>query len=188
MATIVYDLDRDVRTVDAMASRLTPYVYEDELYGQMPGNLPKLTVGGLLMRLHRLNAIRNSLSPDQQQMLTNAQNKLNDVRRDWRVAYEGKIKREFNARITSLNQFLNESIDNPKLFGENFAAEAEKRAIVQALMDEAASINFMVDEMRGAVTTLDNKLHRYLEQGDFIWDGRLKSAYPQDKYWFLYVK
>jgi len=188
MATIVYDLDRDVRTVDAMASRLTPYVYEEELYGQMPSNLPKLTVGGLLMRLHRLNAVRTVLSPDQQQMVTTAQNKLNDVRRQWAVAYEGKIKREFQARMTSLNQFLNESIDNPKLFSENFAAEAEKRAIAQALADEALSLNLMVDEVRGAITTLDNKLHRYLEPGDFIWDKRLESAYPKDKYWFLYVK
>jgi hypothetical protein len=187
-ATIVYDLDRDVRTVDAMASRLTPYIYEDELYGQMPSNLAKLTVGGLLMRLHRLNAIRNLLTPEQQTMVSAAQNKLNEVRRDWAVAYEGKLKREFQARMTSFNQFINESMDNPKLFSENFAAEAEKRAIVQALADDAASMNFMVDDIRGAITTLDNKLHRYLESGDFIWDERLKPAYPKDKYWFLYVK
>src|SRR5579871_2702207 len=51
-SAIRYDLDRDVRTVEQMAARLTPYVYESELYGLMPGDLPKLTVGGLLMRLN----------------------------------------------------------------------------------------------------------------------------------------
>src|SRR5258707_14790510 len=53
MATVrpQFDIERDVKTVEAMASRLTPYVYENQLYGSMPGDLAKLTVGGLLMRL-----------------------------------------------------------------------------------------------------------------------------------------
>ena len=41
-----FDFDRDVRIADAMASRLKPYVYENELYGLMPNDYPKLTLGG----------------------------------------------------------------------------------------------------------------------------------------------
>src|SRR6202022_2614455 len=59
--TLGYDLDRDVRTLAAMAAGLKTYVYDSELYGLMPGDLPKLTVGGLLMRLRRLPAIPSFL-------------------------------------------------------------------------------------------------------------------------------
>jgi hypothetical protein len=43
---IQYDLNRDVHTAQVMASRLDPFVYENETYGNMPEGLPKLTVGG----------------------------------------------------------------------------------------------------------------------------------------------
>src|SRR5258706_198554 len=90
-----FDLDRDVKTVEAMASRLTPYVYENQLYGSMPGDFAKLTIGGLLMRVHRLASISDSLSPKQKDVLQKATDKLNEVRQQWAVAYEGKLEQEF---------------------------------------------------------------------------------------------
>ncbi|MEP7288831.1 MAG: hypothetical protein ABI947_24020 [Chloroflexota bacterium] len=183
-----YDLDRDLRTAKEMAAGLTPYIYEDELYGLMPGDLPKLTVGGLMMRLHRLTAISGELSPAQQEVLRTAQEKLDAVRRDWMVAYEGKLQREFSARITSISQFLSECSDSPHNCADGYPSTAEKRAIAEALNDEALRLNIMVSDVKGALLSIDNKLHRYTHEGDFIWDARLKPAYPPEKYWFLYVK
>ena len=40
---IQYDLNRDVQAAQAMASRLDPFVYENETYGSMPADLPKLS-------------------------------------------------------------------------------------------------------------------------------------------------
>jgi hypothetical protein len=183
-----YDLDRDVRTVEAMAARLTPYVYENELYGLMPGDLPKLTIGGLLMRLHRLSAISGTLAPKQREAVQKAQQQLDEVRREWTVAYEGKITREFQARLTALNQFLNEYADNPRSASENYPSEAEKRTILEALTDEAANLNVLTSDMKNALGATDNKIRRYTQPSGFIWDERLRPAYPQDKYWFLYAK
>src|SRR5471032_2823723 len=92
-----FDIERDVRTLDAMATRLKPYVYENELYGLMPGDLAKLTVGGFLMRLGRLSALKNTLTPKQQGVVQAAQAKVTELRTQWTVAYEGKITREFQA-------------------------------------------------------------------------------------------
>ncbi len=183
-----YDLDRDVRTLEAMAARLVPYVYENELYGAMPGDLPRLTVGGFLMRVHRLSAISSLLIPKQQEAVKTAQEQLDKVRREWTVAYEGKIAREFQARLTALNQFLNEYADNPRSAAENYPTNAEKRVILEALMDEAANLNAPTADMKNALGATDNKLRRYTQPDGFIWDERLRPAYPQDKYWFLYVK
>jgi hypothetical protein len=187
MATVTYDLDRDVRTAESMAARLTPYIYENELYGHMPNDLAKLTVGGLLMRLHRLKAISNQLSPHQQEAVKSVQAQFDDVERNWRVALEGKLQREFQARLTAMHQYVNEYIDNPTLFKENYYSAAEKRVILEALADEAKSLDYMVEDIKGALLSLDNKMRRYLEKGDFIWDKRLQVAYPAEKYWFLYV-
>lgn len=58
------DLAQDVRVVAAMAEHLTPYIYEGELYGMLSDpSLPRLTIGGMPMRLARLNALRDQLSP-----------------------------------------------------------------------------------------------------------------------------
>jgi len=183
-----YDLDRDVRTVEAMATRLTPYVYENELYGPMPGDLPKLTVGGLLMRAHRLSAISGALVSNQQEAVKTAQQQLDAVRREWTVAYEGKITREYQARLTAFNQFLNEYPDSPRSAAENYPSNAEKRVILEALTDEAESLNVLTADMKNALGATDNKLRRYTQPGPFIWDDRLRPAYSQDKYWFLYIK
>src|SRR5258708_39740489 len=109
-----YDLERDLRAVEAMAARLVPYVYEGELYGLMPGDLPKLTVGGLLMRLHRLSPISDQLSSKQQESVSAAAKRLDDVRREWPVALENKVQREFQARLKAVDHFVNECTESPQ--------------------------------------------------------------------------
>ena len=44
---LAFNLERDLRVLAAMASSLTPYLYEDELYGYLAGNLPKPTLGAV---------------------------------------------------------------------------------------------------------------------------------------------
>ncbi len=185
---IRFDLDRDVRSAEVMAARLTPYVYEDELYGQMPGDLPKLTIGGLLMRLNRLSAISNLLGPTQQAALQKAREQLDKVRKDWRVAYEGKLQRELQIRISSLEQFLAECAEDVRRCADNYPSSIEKRVMAEALKDEADNLNALPAALRAGLTSVDNKLHRYVVPGDFIWDRRLEPAYPRDKYWFLYIR
>jgi hypothetical protein len=183
-----YDPGQEVRIVETMASQLVPYVYQDELYGLMPNTMPRLTVGGLLMRLYRLTAVASQLTAPQQASFKTAQTKLETTKRDWPVAYEGKIAREFQSRITALNQSFAECADNPKQCAESYGVNAEKRAILQALADEAESLNVFTQDMKGGLNSVDNKIHRYTEPGEFIWSERVQSIYPKDKYFFLYVK
>lgn len=183
-----FDLNRDVRTVEAMAARLKPYIYEAELYGPMPGDLPKLTVGGLLMRLSRLSALPDLLSPSQRETVRVAQSQFEAVRKEWAVAYEGKIQRELKVRLSALYQFFNECADNLRGCSDDYPSMIEKRVMVELLQDEASALNSLPAVLKGGITALDNKNHRYFEAGKFIWDSRLEPAYPPQKYWFLYGK
>ena len=185
---IRFDLDRDVRTVEAMAARLVPYVYEDEIYGQMSSDLPKLTFGGLLMRLHRLSAIANNLlSPQQQAVLHKAQEELDKVRKEWATAYEKKLEGELKMRITQLEQFIAECGESARACAENYPSSIEKRVIAEHLKDEAQARNALPTTLKGGLSSADAKLRRHVKAGDFIWDKRLEPAYPRDKFWFLYA-
>ncbi|MCC7449129.1 MAG: hypothetical protein IT324_17050 [Anaerolineae bacterium] len=185
---IAFDLDRDVRTVEAMAARLKPYVYENELYGLMPGDLPRLTIGGLLMRLHRLSALADHLSPKQQGIVQNAQQQLDTIRKEWGVAYEGKLQREFTARLNALGQFLGECHENPQRCFDGYPSAVEKRVIAHAIADEMEARHTATTVTRAVLTDFDNNLRRYVKPADhFVWDARLQPAYPRDPYWYLYV-
>ena len=109
---LAFNLERDLRVLAAMASSLTPYLYEDELYGYLAGNLPKLTLGGLLLRLHRLTCLEDMLSAEQQTLLHDARINLEAERADWAVHFEGKIKHELRARLEALELFVRECDTN----------------------------------------------------------------------------
>ncbi len=185
---ISFDLDRDVHTVEAMAARLKPYVYENELYGMMPGDLPRLTIGGLLMRLHRLTALSDILSPKQQTILNTAQQQLDSIRKEWGVAYEAKLQREFPARLNTLGQFLGECHEHPRGCFDGYPSAVEKRVIAQSIADEMEARNIVTPVIRAALTDFDNNLRSYVKPADhFVWDARLEPAYPRAQYWYLYV-
>ena len=183
-----YDLDYDMRAAEAMAARLTPYIYETALYGPMPGDLPRLTIGGLLMRLNRLSAISDLLSLTQRKALDTAKRQFDAVRQEWAVAYEAKLKQELPSRLKALEQFIADCEETPRLCADLYPSEIEKRVIVEALKDEAVARNALSPAARAKLSGIDNHLHRSAQSSDsFIWDTRLEPAYPRDKFWFLYV-
>lgn len=185
---IQFDLNNDVRTVSEMASGIVPYVYEKELYGGMPPNMPRLTIGGLLMRLHRLNMLHNLLTPDQQAKVAEAQSLLDKARTEWPVAWEGKLERELDARLKTLSGLAQECRDDQQRCGEAYPSEIEKRVMVEHLVDALRAQDKLTDPQFAGVRSFDTSIRGYLEKSGFIWDKRLAEAYPEDVFWFLYMR
>lgn len=185
--TLAFDLDHDVRILSAMASNLTPYLYETEMYGYLAGDLPRLTLGGLLMRLHRLQCLEDHLDAEQEKLVTDAQLNFEAERTTWAVHYENKIEYEITARLTALERFLAECGEDPAGCAANYPAQAEKRTIIRHLQAEAQEHNLWTDEHTARLRDLDRKQQRVLQEGPFIYtDERLTAAYPRDTYWWLY--
>jgi len=109
---LAYDLDRDLRVLAAMASSLTPYLYEDEVYGQLGGSLPKLTLGGLLMRLYRLSHLENLLDAHQQDTVRDARLNFEAAKAEWTAHYEQKLVRELQSRMEALDYFVRECVED----------------------------------------------------------------------------
>jgi hypothetical protein len=181
-----YDLERDLRVLVAMASNLTPYLYESEMYGHLAGDLPKLTLGGLLLRLYRLSRLDEILNADQQKMVQEAQTNFEAQTAQWAVHYENKLRHELRSRIDAFNHYLNECFEDSQGCTANYPSQAEKRTMIEHLKTEAENHDALTNELRARLGGVDQKLRHQLQESEFIFDERLKRVYPREHFWWLY--
>jgi hypothetical protein len=182
-----YDPDPDLRALEAMVANLTPYLYEEALYGTLAPNLPKLTVGALLLRLQRLQGLGDSLSAPQWERLNQAQRRFEAERYEWLNHYKGKIEKELTSRLRSIRAFSSDYSDDPSKGRDNYLPVAAERTIVHYLQAEAKTQGVWSEEWASELRQVDMKLRGSLgdEQG-FIWAERLQTLYPAEDFWWLY--
>ncbi len=183
---LAFNLDRDVEVLSVMASSLTPYLYENELYGYLSGTMPRLTVGGLLLRLYRLSHLDAHLTSEQQNQVQDAHINFEAECSKWAVHYENKLRRELHTRLDALNQFLKECADDAQGCTGGYPVQAEKRIMIHHLREEAAEHEVLAEELELQIVQTDERLRRLFKEGQFITDERLKPVYPEDTFWWLY--
>lgn len=184
-----YEAESDLRVLEAMAANLTPYLYEDNLFGTLSPNLPKLTVGALLFRLYRLKGLEEQLSPDQQSRLHDAQLNFQQLRSEWMAHYEGKIEQEIQSRLRSFRNYLDDYGEQATRAREGYPAEATHRTILHHLEQEAHALEIWTEELEEDRQIQDARLRTALgdeAKGDFIWAKALKPLYPREDFWWLY--
>lgn len=183
-----YDIKADLRALEAMASNLIPYLYEEPLYGVISSNLPSLTVGGFLLRLYRLQNLEDLLTDNQQKHLSDAHLNFEHARSEWMVHYEGKVKHELRARINDLRNFVDEHSDDPVRSRNAYPVEATRRTIVANLQIEAEVFNMWEDEFEDELGSVDKRLRSILDldEPNFIWPSALEPIYPKQDFWWLY--
>jgi hypothetical protein len=179
-----YSIERDLKELQAMAAALVPYIYEDELYGRVGMNMPSLTVGAVLLRLHRLRALANQLAPKQRTVLDQAAAQVDAVKKEWSSHFEKKLLREAEARLRDLMTYTREAKEAPRTAANAYLPEALRRTMVQDILDTLPNDTEVVSRARQA----DSALKSYLEEADFIWSAALQPVYPADKYWWLYKR
>ncbi|NWF68982.1 MAG: hypothetical protein HXY40_07845, partial [Chloroflexi bacterium] len=140
MSETTYNLEKDLSEADAMARALVPYVYEKDLYGRVGGGgifsggtMPSLTIGALLLRLRRLRAQRDSLTPKQQAQLEQIEARHEQVRHQWAAAYEGKLVKEALSRLDAMKAYFDECSQSPRLCASAYLPEALRRTIVEEI-------------------------------------------------------
>lgn len=187
-----YDPGKDLKEAVAMANALVPYIHEDQLYGSTGGGffstMPRLTLGGLLLRLRRLNALRNNLSDSQRDELDAAIGRNEDVFRTWRTHYEGKLEREATSRLNAMNAFFEECASNPRICAGNYAPEASRRTVIQELIMTMKARKMDPANVEKLARAADSRLKAVTRQSEFIWDDTLLPVYPRTDFWWLYQK
>ncbi len=186
-----YSIDHDLEEANALAEHLIPYVYENELYGSiggMFGSMPRLTIGGLLLRLHRLHALEDQMSDAQKAQLAEIDAKHESARQEWTVHYNDKLLQEAESRLKMMEQYFNECADDPRTCANNYNPEAMRRTIVQEIDRQLKQTNAPSAKLEHTMTKVDSQLRRFTQPSGFLWASVLLSVYPQGEYWWLYAR
>jgi len=182
-----YNLSQDLREAQYMASALEPYVRQDELYFNLGGGLPSMTLGGFLLRSRRLHLFQDRLKPDEVIILYDIEDAHREALQEWHYHYTKKLVTEAASRLDVIEYYLTECEENRADCRDNYNPEALRRTLVQELLH---AINHLDIEDQSVIerkaSDVDERLRPMLEPTEFLWDKDLKPAYPANTFWWLY--
>lgn len=171
-----------------MAEQINSYLKMDTLYGPMGPNKPNLTLGGYLMREHRLLALKDTLTEREQDRLLKARQAFENVVMEWVVATETKALKEIDSRLRQWQETirdLRESIDN----WNYYPTAVESRVMLQHLISMLSSPPFKIDpEISGRLAVLDQAFYAswFGDASKFVWEDDWAVAYPAADFEFLF--
>jgi len=171
-------LSQDKNFLTAGIQELEKYLLSDELFWPLTGtgvNLPRLTIGGLLLARARLTA---RMAPQAIELHMEA------IQSKWRSAWERKAAREIHARFNLWRSYLEDYRQSPASHANDYPHQVQWRVMLQMLSGEVMSSLPEVE----ALTGLDQILKANWIPGDFVWDPDLVPSFPESIYWFLYGK
>ncbi len=194
MSEAGYTIARDLDEAQAMAKGLETYVRGSNLYGTVGGGglfgnrMPSLTIGALLMRLRRLRAQTDAMTPDQREKLDQILVQHDRTRREWRKHYDEKLTQEALSRLKAMGTFFEECAERPRTCGSNYQPETLRRTIVQEIIEALRADDQPVDAIITEAKKIDGRLRRFVQPAPFVWASVLESVYPQGTFWWLYAK
>ena len=182
-------LEHDVTIIAAMAEQMDSYLKSDVLFWKIgQSGMPMLTLGGYLMRQHRLLTLSDLLSAQKQAEMETAVIQFNAALVEKIVRFETKTHDEIEARIRQFEAYLRD-LRNGQATGVNYGTAVEPRAMIAALTDKLRMAPYQLDrQIPGRIETLDRALRQRWVPGEFIWPEEWQPAYPQDDFWWLYGK
>ncbi|RMH01446.1 MAG: hypothetical protein D6706_01770 [Chloroflexi bacterium] len=176
---------RDLMTYEAMVNEMDLYLASEATHWTLvPPGLPKLTIGGCLMRQHRLLALKSQFHPEEQVRLDTAVNKLKRLLSEQVVRFEQRTYTEIRARLSEWIAYLGVFSRHGR---EYYARVVDTRVVLQAMINKLQQPPYRLDKkVIEELATLDKNLKGRWQPGSFVWESVWKPAYPEDTYWWLY--
>jgi hypothetical protein len=181
-------LAQDVTILVEMAKEMADYLRSDVLFWPlMKGGLPKLTLGGYLMRQHRLLALPELLSADEQASVDTAVTQFNQALVEKIVRFEQKAHQELEARIRQWREYLKDFRWERGAAIAGYTSAVETRVMMTAVTDKLQMPPYQLDKrITEQIVLLDNNLRGRWHSGGFLWPEAWQPAYPRTEYWYLY--
>jgi hypothetical protein len=186
MPTFEYDF----HFLHAGVEQLESYLLAKDIYrpagvkapaGEPP--YPQLTLGALLLAKER---VKVSVQTSRQQAdLDRLLNELETIRSKWRSAWGRKASTEFRARLNLWADFLHEYRTHPEAHDDRYAYEVSRRVMLQLLHPDTLDLPEADVDLLAALDILHKAV---FSAGEFIWEEDLKTAFPENPYWYLYGK
>lgn len=181
-------LAQDVAALAAMAGQMAEYLDSEILFWPLGrGNMPMLTLGGYLLREHRLLALPGLLTPEQRTQVDAAVFQFNQALADRVVRFETKAQHELEARLRQWEETVKEIGNGTLVKSSNYATVVETRAMIHALLDRLSLPPYRAEARPSQhLALLDTRLQGRWQSGDFVWPAEWEPAYPHSEYWWLY--
>lgn len=190
-----YSVAQDLREAQAFVDSLADYIQGDQVYGSVGGGfftggrMPALTIGSLAMRLRRLTELEQSLTAEQRMTLDALRKKHESIRKENAGLYKAKAEREVKSRLDAMRPFFEEARTDPRLAAKVYGPEVLRRTIAEEAIQALADMNEDVSELVRKAKGMDASLRRFANSPtDFVWHADLQPAYPQSRFWWMYVE
>jgi len=170
-----------------MNLKLADYLQATSTQWTMFGDLPKLTLGGCLMRAHRLSALQQQFDAKE---LAQFQEDKRQLEKNLTSNIAMSMRRLHQEAHLFLGQWCNYLGPTHRQMVSDaayYANVVDTRVVIEALVNKLRERPFALDEnVQTELTALDNNLRHRWQSGQFVWSLLWRSAYPKDKYWWLY--
>lgn len=178
----------DLSILEEMAANMNAYLVSDAREWTIPrSNMPKLTVGGYLMRQKRLLALEDNLQVEERARLEAAIKLFDEALVEKVVRFETRAHQELHKRIGEWVGYLRDLGSKVSSEVNYYAGIVDTRVVITCLIEKLQQPPYHLEPgVLEEVHDLDQNLRVRLREHDFIWDMVWKPAYPQDKYWWLY--
>jgi hypothetical protein len=185
-----YDPDRDLNFLEAASAEFEGYLLSKEAYWPMSARrgqaaLPLLSLGGLLLARARITALEGSLSDSGAERLRRSISRLEALRARWASVVERKVVLEARSHLNLWRSYLEDLAESPRSNLEAYPREVRERVVLMLLATQPES-TLLDATHRGTVSGLDQRLRSRFREGEFLWDLRLRPAFPRPDFWFLY--
>ncbi|NCF66664.1 MAG: hypothetical protein GWP61_11865 [Chloroflexi bacterium] len=178
----------DLLILEEMAANMAAYLDSDVKQWTIPrANMPRLTIGGYLMRQQRLKALQDRLQPDAHARYWVAVQKFDEALVERIVRFEVRANQELHTRIAEWVNYLRDLGGHVANEANYYAGIVDTRVVINSLINQLQKRPYQLDQgVLEEVESLDNNLRLRLEGHEFIWEGVWKPAYPPEESWWLY--
>jgi hypothetical protein len=181
-------LAQDLTILEAMVDDMSAYLASDATHWPMSGdNMPKLTIGGCLMRQERLQQLRSQISFADQARLDKSMDDFNASLENQIVRFEKRAHDELHTRLREWTTYLRDATSKKAKTREHYANVVDTRIVISALMNKLSQPPYQLNErLAQDVAQMDARLKGQWQTNEFILDKVWEEAYDPAEYWWLY--
>jgi hypothetical protein len=178
----------DLLILEEMAANMDAYLVSDARDWIIPrSNMPKLTIGGYLMRQHRLLVLENALGAEDAARLRAAIKIFDAALLEKVVRFENRAHQELHSRIGEWVSYLRDLGSRSSSEVNYYAGIVDTRVVIASLIDKLQEQPYKLEKgVLEELDDLDKNLRVRLADYGFVWDTVWMPAYPQKIYWWLY--
>ena len=148
------------------------------------GDLPKLSLGLLLLTCARLSAVADQLDAKQRAELSEFPRQIDATLEKWRSTAEKKADQELHSRATLWQRYWDECRQDSHSCASSYPHEVTNRVIAQLLLRAFPNLSKSPNAL--LLTPVDRVVRARLQGEQPVWPPEIQPAFPISEFPYLY--